>query len=147
VRFTADGTTSTQPLTLKLDPRVKTSASAMSRIALLTREMYDDAQAVHAAYVDARRMSESMTAPSDAERKALIDSIAPAPTRTVTRFGAPTVGNPTLQSVQRSLMAAAMSMQNADVAPTARQVAAVDQARAQFKEVMARWETLKSPRR
>jgi hypothetical protein len=36
-----------------------------------------------------------------------------------------------------------MSMQNADVAPTARQIAAVDQARAQFKEVMARWQNLR----
>jgi hypothetical protein len=39
-------------------------------------------------------------------------------------------------------MAAAMSMQAADVAPTARQIAAVEQARAQFKEVMARWQKL-----
>ena len=148
VRLTADGTTSTQPLTLVLDPRVKTSSSAMATIAMLTREMYDNAQAVHAAYVDARRMSDRLTGASDAELKALVDSIAPPQTRPLRRgFGAQATGTPTLQSAQTSLMAAAMSMQAADVAPTARQLAAVEQARAQFKDVMARWQKLRDQRR
>jgi hypothetical protein len=143
VRFTADGTTSAQPLTLVLDPRVKTPPAAMATIATLTRELYDNAQTVHAAYMDARRMSDRLTAASDAEVKSMVDSIAPPPTRAVRRgFGAQTVTTPTLQSVQTALMAAAMSMQAADVAPTARQIAAVEQARAQFKEVMARWQKL-----
>jgi hypothetical protein len=35
-----------------------------------------------------------------------------------------------------------MSMQAADVAPTARQIAAVEKARADYKDVMARWNRL-----
>jgi hypothetical protein len=116
----------------------------MATIATLTRELYDNAQAVHAAYMDARRMSDRLTAASDAELKSLVDSIAPPPTRPVRRaFGAQAVTAPTLQTVQTSLIAAAMSMQAADVAPTARQIAAVEQARAQFKDVMARWQKLR----
>jgi hypothetical protein len=39
-------------------------------------------------------------------------------------------------------MSAAMAMQSADVAPTARELDAVMKARAQYKDVMARWNTL-----
>jgi hypothetical protein len=44
------------------------------------------------------------------------------------------------------MMAAAMTMQAADVAPTARQLDAVTKARAQYKEVMARWNTMAAKR-
>jgi len=44
------------------------------------------------------------------------------------------------------MMAAAMAMQGADVAPTARQVDAVTKARAQYKDVMARWNALAAKR-
>tara|TARA_B100001964_G_scaffold235809_1_gene296524 strand:- start:6710 stop:6850 length:141 start_codon:yes stop_codon:yes gene_type:complete len=40
-------------------------------------------------------------------------------------------------------MSAAMSMQEADVAPTARQVAACEAARVQLDEVMRRWNALR----
>jgi hypothetical protein len=43
-------------------------------------------------------------------------------------------------------MGAAMSMQDADVAPTARQLEAVAKARAQYKDVMSRWAKL-APKR
>jgi hypothetical protein len=44
------------------------------------------------------------------------------------------------------MMAAAMAMQGADVAPTAREVDAVTKARAQYKDVMARWSALSAKR-
>jgi hypothetical protein len=44
------------------------------------------------------------------------------------------------------MMAAAMSMQSADVAPTARQLEAVEKARAQYKEVMAKWKAMAAKR-
>jgi len=36
-----------------------------------------------------------------------------------------------------------MAMQGADVAPTTRQIAACEEARAQFQEVMRRWAALR----
>jgi hypothetical protein len=42
------------------------------------------------------------------------------------------------------MLAAAMAMQGADVAPTAREVAACATARAQSAAVMARWNKLKT---
>jgi hypothetical protein len=44
------------------------------------------------------------------------------------------------------MMAAAMAMQNADVSPTAREVDAVTKARAQYKDVLARWNALAGKR-
>jgi hypothetical protein len=145
VRLVADGKSYTQSLRLVLDPGVKTPASAMAQVASLSREMYDGAVALRAAYVTARAMSDRLTSAGDAALKAQIDSIAPPPTRGA-RPGlgfrqAPT-GPPTLVSVGAAMMAAAMAMQGADVAPTAREVDAVTKARAQYKDVMARWTAL-----
>jgi hypothetical protein len=149
VRLVVDGKTYTQPLKLVLDPRVKTPASAMAQVATLSREMYDGAVALRAAYVTARAMSGRLTSANDAALKSQIDSIAPPPTGSARPgFGlrpAPS-GPPTLESVRAAMMAAAMAMQQADVAPTARQVDAVTKARAQYKDVMARWSALAAKR-
>jgi hypothetical protein len=149
VRLVADGKTYAQPLTLVLDPRVKTPASAMAQVASLSREMYDGAVALRAAYVSARAMSDRLTSPGDAALKSQIDSIAPPPTRGARPgFGfrqAPS-GPPTLVSVGAAMMAAAMAMQEADVAPTSRELDGVAKARAQYKEVIARWNALAAKR-
>jgi hypothetical protein len=44
------------------------------------------------------------------------------------------------------MMNAAMAMQAADVAPTMRQIAACEEAGAQFQDVMSRWSVLKTSR-
>jgi hypothetical protein len=150
VRLVADGKTYTQPLTLVLDPRVKTPAAAMAQVASLSREMYDGAVALHAAYVTARAKSDRLTGASDAALKAQIDSIAPPPTRGARPgFGfrqAPS-GPPTLVSAGAAMMAAAMAMQEADVAPTSRELDAMAKARAQYREVLTRWNELAAKRR
>ena len=145
VRLVVDGKTYTQPLKLVLDPRVKTPASAIALVSALSREMYDGAVALRAAYVSARAMSARLTSSGNAALKAEIDSIAPPQTAGARRgFGFRQVssGPPTLESVQTAMMAAAMSMQSADIAPTARELDAVMKARAQYKDVMARWNAL-----
>ncbi|MGI8401169.1 MAG: hypothetical protein ACR2NS_06120, partial [Gemmatimonadaceae bacterium] len=145
VRLVADGKTYTQPLTLVLDPRVKTPATAMAQVASLSREMYNGAVALRAAYVAARTMSDRLTSAGDAALKSQIDSIAPAPVRGArpgAEFRQAPSGPPTLVSAGAAMMAAAMAMQGADVAPTARELDAVAKARAQYKEVMTRWSVL-----
>jgi len=148
VRLTADGKSSTQPLTLKLDPRVKTSTAGLAQLATLSKEMYDGAIAAHAAHVQARTLSDKLGA-VDAPLKARVDSLAPAPAaRRGERGGGGfgrgqgPAGPPTLAGVSDAMMAAAMAMQGADVAPTAREVDVVAKARQQYKDVMARWAKL-----
>ncbi len=149
VRLVVDGKTYTQPLRLVLDPRVKTPAAAIAQVSALSREMYDGAVALGAAYVAARKMSDRLTSVSDAALKSEIDSIAPPRTAGGRRgFGfrqAPS-GPPTLESVQNAMIAAAMAMQAADVAPTARELDAVARARAQYNQIRARWSAL-APKR
>ncbi|MGE5357635.1 MAG: WD40/YVTN/BNR-like repeat-containing protein, partial [Bacteroidales bacterium] len=56
VRLTVDGKSYTQPLTLRLDPRVNTPPVALAQLASLTREMYDGARSVRAVYSQARAL-------------------------------------------------------------------------------------------
>jgi photosystem II stability/assembly factor-like uncharacterized protein len=149
VRLVVDGRTYSQPMKLVLDPRVKTPASAIAQVSSLSREMYDGAVALRAAYLDARKLSDRLTGAGDASFKSQVDSIAPPPSRGARQgfgFGQAPTGPSTLESVRAAMMAAAMTMQAADVAPTARQLDAVTKARAQYKEVMARWNTMAAKR-
>jgi photosystem II stability/assembly factor-like uncharacterized protein len=159
VRLTVDGKQYTQPITLRLDPRVKTPPAALAQLASLTREMYNGAAAARDAYEQARALSaklESAGGDDAAAFKHEVDSLAPpAPAGGRGgrgfgggggggrgRGGAPEVQN--LETVMTSQMAAAMAMQAAEVAPTASQVAAVTKARTDAAGVMKRWTTLKT---
>ena len=51
---------------------------------------------------------------------------------------------PTLEGARAALVAAAMAMQNADVAPSADQLAACERARVQLRAVTARWHALET---
>jgi len=147
VRLTVDGKRLTQPLTLRLDPRVKTPAAGLAQLASVTRETYDAAVAAHVAYEEARAASARLEGTNSA-LKAQIDSIAPAETGARRRpgFGPPggTAPPPTLESVSNALMAAAMAMQGADVTPTAGQVATAAKARAEARDVTQKWAGLKA---
>jgi hypothetical protein len=146
VRLTANGVTSTQPLVLRLDPRVKTSPAALARVARLSRELYDGAVAAHAASARARALAsrvDSLSGNDVAALRARLDSLVAAPTagRGGRRraAGAGSASTTTLDAVSTAMLDAAMAMQAADVEPTAGQLAAADKARAQYAEVMGRW--------
>ncbi|HEY8794360.1 MAG TPA: hypothetical protein VIM15_05385 [Gemmatimonadaceae bacterium] len=150
VRLTASLKRLEQPLTLRLDPRVKTPAVGLSQLAALSTEMYDDAVATRAAYMRARALRsrlETANAPGAEALKARLDSLAPedrgATVDSRARRGRDeSAAPPTLRSAGNELMAAAMSMQGADNAPTANQIAACARARARYRTVIARWSVL-----
>ncbi|MDB4913292.1 MAG: hypothetical protein JWM95_936 [Gemmatimonadetes bacterium] len=152
VKLTVDGKTYTQPLTLRLDPRVKTPATALAKLASLTKELYAGAGVAHSAYLQARALSAQLSGADAAALKLQVDSIAP-PAVAGGRGGrgggggraggAGPAAPPSLESASTSLVAAAMGMQSADVAPTAAQLAAAEKARAQLADVMKRWNALR----
>ena len=154
VRLTVDGKSYTQPIRLELDPRVKTPAASLAQLATLTRQLYDGAVASHDAYEVARKLSAELSKASGADVaafKAEVDSLAPAPRAgRAGGFGggrgrgAASAGPPSLESASAALLAAAMSMQSADVAPTANQIAVAAQARTRANEVMSRWTKLRT---
>jgi photosystem II stability/assembly factor-like uncharacterized protein len=150
VRLTAGGRSSTQPLTLRLDPRVKTPAAGLRQLATLSRETYDAAATARAAYVQARSLVAALDSLPDggSERDALraqVESLAPAPRpRARGFFRRGPAGPPTLESASNALLAAAMAMQGADLTPTAAQAAACERARAQSDTAITRWARLKT---
>ncbi|HXG96963.1 MAG TPA: hypothetical protein VNJ06_07615 [Gemmatimonadales bacterium] len=150
VRLIEGGRTYTKPLVLQLDPRVKTPANGLRQLAALTREMNDLAAAAHSAHLQARALADAATG----TRRAQLDTLAPAAASSPlsARRGGQGVRTrpraPTLESASNTALAAAMAMQDADVTPTAAQVAACARARAQVNAVMARWNRLRAaPRR
>jgi hypothetical protein len=152
VRLTVDGDSFTQPLSLRLDPRVTTPAEELELVASLSREMYDGAVAAHAAYQEARRMVEELGRRGTGDARELatrVEALAPPPSPTPSRRFrfAPPSGPPTLESLSRTMMDAAMAMQDAEAAPTAREIAACEEARALSTEVMARWFALRDEAR
>lgn len=149
VRLTVDGKHYAQPITLRLDPRVKTPASALTKLATLTQQMYDGAAAAHAAYDDARALVARLDAAGGGDAAAFktrVLALAPAPERGARggfgRRGGASNTPATLESASKGLMGAALAMQSADVAPTAGNIAACTQAQAQAADVMARWHAL-----
>ena len=151
VRLTADGQRYTQPITVRLDPRVKTPAAGLTQLATLSKEMYTGAIAVHAAYGDARTLVTVLrTLPGEdlIAFRAQVESLAPAPVRGGRggggggRGGGAPAGPPTLESASTGMMSAAMAMQDADATPTAKQIATVARARATGATVMKQWSTL-----
>ncbi len=150
VRLTVDGKRMTQPLVLRLDPRVKTSAAGLAQLASLSQAMYDGALAAHARFLQARALIGKLDGAAGegvATFRAAVDSVAPVPVRRQPGFGfgppAPP-GPPTLTSTSAAMMAAAMAMQGADVAPTAREIAACDKARGDYQTALARWTALET---
>ncbi|HEU5358075.1 MAG TPA: hypothetical protein VFU45_03055, partial [Gemmatimonadales bacterium] len=149
VQLTVNGKRYTQPLRLYLDPRVRTPAPALAELAALTHEMYLGARAAHQDAVRAHALAAALTT-ADGEGvaglRAALDSIAPAP-RPEGRRGFRGRRNgakaaPTLDAVSGEMLGAAMAMQEADVAPTAENVAACARARADAAEVLRKWNAL-----
>ncbi len=160
VRLTVDGKQYTQPITLRLDPRVKTPAgrARAARVAH-ARDVRRRRGGARRRTIRRARCRRSSRAPAATTRpRSSARSIHSRRRRRPVgaagadggggggggrgRGGAPEVQN--LETVMTSQMAAAMAMQAAEVAPTASQVAAVTKARGDAAAVMKRWTTLKT---
>jgi photosystem II stability/assembly factor-like uncharacterized protein len=152
VRLTVAGKSYTQPLTVRLDPRVKISPSALAENTRLSLEMYELARTTRMAYGQAHDLGEKVDQlvkeqhVEGAAFKTAIDSVAPDEPRGGRRFFGRGGGRPsvTLNAASTAALMASLSMQAAETAPTAAQIAACARARAQAQAAMARWNTLKT---
>jgi hypothetical protein len=151
VRLTVNGTTHTQPLTVRMDPRVKTPAATLARQFALSKGVYNDINRTRAALDSLRALRTSMRElrSQSADLGAAIDSLD----RTAGALegggggfggGAPAAGSPTLGGSIGQLGQLYDALQDADVAPTSQLVAAVQTAQRDVPAVIARWSTFRA---
>jgi photosystem II stability/assembly factor-like uncharacterized protein len=123
-RLTADGQMYEQPLTVRMDPRVTTSAGELERQHALSMRLYRLLQDDFAALAEVQEFSAD---PANAAR------VEEAATVTATLRGL----NGTLGSLLRIV-------DGADVGPTSQVVMAAGDAERELREALARWETLRA---
>lgn len=145
VRLTVDGQSHTQPLTVKMDPRVRTSGAALQQQFDASMRASQEAMAASAALGQVRALEKQIAArkPSakmTSYRKQLEDLSGPEATSRFAFFFQK--GPPTLGSIGGSLQMLMGRMQEADRAPTAADIAALDQISSEYRSLMSRWEKL-----
>jgi photosystem II stability/assembly factor-like uncharacterized protein len=135
VRLTANGQTVTQPIAIKLDPRVKITPE-VQQIFTLTTQLETSAKNAAAAYKEARALAEKAKG-NDALVKKL-EAIAPADASAT---------EPTLANIATQLVAAAMAMQGSEMAPTAAVLENCRKQQTAYNALMLQWTALKSPKK
>jgi hypothetical protein len=115
IKLTVDGKSYTQPLTLKMDPRVKTPAIGLTQQFTLSKQMYDG-------MIEAQKALQELRARSTRNEQ-LEQAIAG------------------LVAGMNQMMGL---LQGADVTPTTQLVAAVGERRAALTKVVAQWNTTRT---
>ena len=153
VRLTVNGRTYTQPLTVRMDPRVKTPAATLARQFALSKGVADDIDHVRSALDSVRAMRSSLRElrrRSDGSGAPALDSLerdAGALEGAGGGFGGGGAGSgdtPTLAGTIGQLDQLYDALQDADVAPTTQLVAAVQNARREVPAMLTRWGALRT---
>ena len=135
VKLTVDGKSYTQPLTLKMDPRVTTPPLGLAQQFTLSKQLYDG-------IIDAQRALDEVRA-----RRARLSGEAATALQALEGQpggrGAAADGPDTFSSVIGSMNQLMGLLQGADVTPTTQLVAAVGQRKAALASLMARWNALR----
>ncbi|MBS0382134.1 MAG: glycoside hydrolase [Proteobacteria bacterium] len=142
------GKTWTQTLVVQMDPRVKTSAADLAKQFDASMRAYDDAIAASQALGQVRDLEKQIAARKpgptdklDAYEKQLETLSGPKASSPFEFFAHR--GPPNLGSVGGSLQMLMNRMQEADQAPTAADLAALDKTTQEFQSLMDHWNELK----
>jgi photosystem II stability/assembly factor-like uncharacterized protein len=139
VKLTASGQSYTQPLTLKMDPRVHTLPAELAQQFTLSKQIYDDLLKASKALDDIRKLrAQNKDTPLDQKLAALEGGGGGGRGR-----GAPTGGPDTLTSVSGALSTLLRMIEAADVAPTTQVMAAVADRRKALAGLLAQWKTMR----
>ena len=117
MRLTVDGKSFSQPIVVKMDPRVKLTPD-VQRIFALTTQVENQAANLIKARKEAGASTERLKGQS-------LDEIIPA-------------------DLAAQLVATVMPLQAAEMAPTARELAAITERQAAYTAAMAKWNALNS---
>ena len=151
VRLTANGKSYTQPLAVRMDPRVKTPVAELEKQFSLSKQVYDDLVASAPA---AAQLEHVLTLLKALEERGANSSAGPAIASAQAHAAAlqgekegrpnPLVPTPdTFRSVRGRLSTLLTQLQSADVAPTSQQAAAVADRHKAVTDLLRRWEQFK----
>ena len=150
VRLTAGGRTFTQPLTVRMDPRVNDAAEGLAQQFTLSKEMYDGVVVLQNALTQLRGVRGQIAALRGRAQGATAAALAAFDQKAAAleggdgggvRFGGGSLD--TLGGASGALSQMMSLLQGADVAPTPAIVAAVKARQDAMGDVMARWSSLK----
>ncbi len=153
VRLTVDGHAENQPITIKLDPRVRITPE-VRQIFTLTAQAENDARNAMKAHSEAVALIGKVQArPKSAENDALLKLLremtpAEAPARPAGGFGFGANNTPpaapTLTNIAGELIASVMPMQSSEMPPTAVELEGNRKQQAAYLALMAKWSALKA---
>jgi len=149
VRLTVKGKSLTEPLTVKMDPRVKTSTlglekkfEAETELAALVTQTSQAVQQANSIDSQLKKQSEQLRVAGEAVQtfqQQLVAVLGKA-----AGFGTPDTGEPTLNRVNGEASAIYGQVWQVDVAPTLAQTTVVTAARRDTAAVMKRWNQFKN---
>lgn len=149
VRLTVNGHTSTAPLTIKMDPRVKAPLSGIEQQFKLEMRLASELTASTEAVIQAHSLLDQLHKIATQPSGALADSIKALDqkARTILGTSMPAIGGgafePTLIRENRAVGTLYGSVGQSDAAPTEAQVNAAADADRNLSTVMKRWEGIK----
>ena len=126
VKLTVNGQSYTQPLTVRMDPRVH---AELTQQFVLSKQIYDDLQKAHKALDEIRKL------PQDPKLAALVGEAS--------RGRGAVAGPDTLTSVTAALTTLLRMIEGADAAPTTQIVAAAADRRKALAALLAQWKTIR----
>ena len=135
IKLTANGKSISQPLVVKMDPRVTTSPEGLQQQFTLSKQIYDDIVAGSTALEQLRGIRARITGTPLAAKGGALEGAE------TEDFGPPPSGAQadTFNSVLGSLRTTLSLLQQSDVTPPAQVVALVDQRQKAFDALMQRW--------
>jgi photosystem II stability/assembly factor-like uncharacterized protein len=152
VRLTVGGKTFEQPLTVKMDPRVKAPAEVLARQFELSLQCYEDARQARETLGRVRRLrSQIQERKGKAGEGALADALAEVDRKASALEGAERrrgervagTREPTLAGLAAESQHLLDVLQGADAAPTTQAVTACADTRKAVRDLLARWAALK----
>lgn len=153
VRLTVDGKSRTEPIAVKMDPRVKVTPE-VQLIFTVTARIENDAKSAVAAYQEARELIAKLKASANAVLLKQVEEIAPEEAAKPAENGGGGFGPPpeptgpaTLANLGARMIASVMSMQSSEFPPTAAQLEACNRQQAAYTALMAKWAALKTKAR
>jgi photosystem II stability/assembly factor-like uncharacterized protein len=160
VRLTAGGKTYTQPLTIKMDPRVKTPAATLAQMHATSMRLFDGMASDSAIMEQSRALRAQLR---DARTRAVANADA---TRAIDSFeqqlnvivgqggggrggrgggrgGGAAGAQPTIASINGELLSLFNTLEESDVAPTSQVSAAVAKVERELSSLVVRWNALR----